>query len=451
MCNLFNIMKYIIVLISLLLYLFAPNSYSWTYCMVVMAVFISNYLLIYKNDHDIGFNLFFAVAFWSVSFVFPVFVYPINNDYSLFRFGYNADVITKATSLSQFAYSLFSFGFLIRHNVKGIQVSSRANTSLSEKNIRALFFFSIALFLVTTLSGGYKYFSSLYNSDSSGVESSLIKYIFIILNLTVSLLCMSINSVEKNSLRYGIVVYSLAVVFSYLIAGSRTFPIAVLLILSYIILRKRMRTWQYLFVIVAGVILFSLVGSIRSTGVTAEGMIVEYSNDKEWYDYLLDMIVANRNLYDSYEYVQENSITYGLTFMGNVLAVIPFAQSIFCNLFGIPGYALTSATFITYLMFGKEMPVGLGTHIVGDVYMGSGLIGIIVLFPLLGWIVSYSLKRMEAGYYRWSIVYLLLLSDAVFMCRGTMLEMLRSLVWTQLFISIFGSRLNSQRLIKKSF
>lgn len=434
-----------------MLYIFAPSSYSWIYCMVSMAVFIANFLLVYKNDQKIGFNLIFAIAFWSVCFVFPVFVYPIDQEYSLFKFGYNADVITKATCLSQLAYSIFAAGFLLsKNNVKMNKVSQGSITLITEKNIQTLFFCSVTLFILVAIGGGYNYFSSQYNADTKEVSSSLFKYLFIILNLTVSLLCMSLSIVKSKSLLYKIVIYSLIVVLAYLMSGSRTYPLAVLLILLYFFFRNRLKVWQFILFLIVGVFLMNLVGSTRSSGVTAEGMVEAYSVNREWYDYLLDLIVTNRNLYDAYDYVQKNSITYGLTFMGNILAVIPFAQGIFCRLFGVPSYALTSATFITYNTLGKEMPLGLGTHIVGDVYMGSGIVGVFVLFFLLGYLVSYSSKKMETGDYRWMVVYLILLSDSVFMCRGAMFEMLRSLIWTQLFISIFGTRAYIARNIKDS-
>ena len=63
----------------------------------------------------------------------------------------------------------------------------------------------------------------------------------------------------------------------------------------------------------------TLVGSTRSSGVTAEGMVEEYSVNREWYDYLLDLIVTNRNLYDAYDYVQKNSV--GLVFVSHSAAL----------------------------------------------------------------------------------------------------------------------------------
>lgn len=434
-------MQYILFVLSLLLYLFAPNNYSWVYCVVAMAVFVVNYMLIYKNDHKIGFNLFFAVAFWSASFVFPIFVYPIDSEYSLFHFGYDRNVITKATCLAQLAYSIYAVGYMTALTRKiDPRISKRNTIILTENNLSYLFFFSVAIFMIVALGGGYNYFSSQYNLDSSGSTSAVFKYLFIILNLTVTLLCISLDSIRNKFFRYAVILYALFVVLLYLISGSRTYPIAVLLILSYVLFRKRLRAWQFLLFVFGGIILLSLVGSTRSSGVTVEGMIVEYSADRTWYDYLLDMIVTNRNLYDAYSYVQTESITWGVTFLGPVLAIIPFAQSVFCNISGIPSFALGSASFITYNMFGKDMPFGLGTHIVGDIYMGAGLFGVFAFFFLLGYMVSYSYKRMEHGSFRWMVVFMILLSDSVFMCRGTMFEIMRTVLWAQLLIIIFESK-----------
>ena len=326
---------------------------------------------------------------------------------------------------------------------------STSTTILTEKNVRNLFYFIVALFLIIVLGGGYNYFSSQYNVDSQGVTSSIFKYLFIVFNLLTILLSISLNVVKKRTLFYAIVSYISIVVIVYLATGSRTSPMAILLILSYTFLRNRLKLWQFLFVAFGGIILLSLVGATRSTGVTAEGMIVEYSVDRKWYDYILDMIVTNRNLYDAYDYVQSESITWGLTFLGSILAVVPFAQSLFCNIFGVPGYALGSAKFITFNIFGKDMPLGLGTHIVGDIYMGSGLVGIFVFFFLLGYFVSYSYQKMQDGSFRWMVVFLILLSDSVFMCRSTMFEVLRSVLWIQLFISLFGTKIKNDLNVKR--
>ena len=71
---------------------------------------------------------------------------------------------------------------------------------------------------------------------------------------------------------------------------------------------------------------------------------LEYTeNEIGFWNLFLDLFICNRNLYEEYDYVQNSGILYGSVFLGPILAVIPFAQSVFCSITNVPPYLLTSA------------------------------------------------------------------------------------------------------------
>jgi len=431
-------MQYILLVASFLLYLFSPGSYSLPYCVLAMALFICTFLLLYKKD-KMGFNLFFSIAFWSVTFIFPIFIYSLNPNYGLFQYGYNPAVITKATCLAQLAYSIYSVGYLFKEK-KTFQYKDNNGLYISEKMIRYCVIATIALFLLISLGGGFSYYSSQYIIGESGTAATIYKYLLLLLETMALFLAIVMGVGSSKKYRNVIVVIIIVIALSYILAGARTFPIAIMLIVFYVRLANRIKPWQLLLLIMAGILFLSLVGAVRDNGVSAEGMMAEASSQREWYDFLLDMIVTNRNLYDMYDFVQTKSIMYGLVFMSNILAVIPFAQGAFCQIFGVPPYMMGSATFVTVNMLGEDSTLGLGTHVVGDIYLGAGIIGVFIFFFLLGRLVFHSSMRMKQGDIRWMAVYLLLLSDSVFMCRGSMFEVLRPIIWMQVLLLLVGTK-----------
>ena len=59
--------------------------------------------------------------------------------------------------------------------------------------------------------------------------------------------------------------------------------------------------------------------------------------------------------------------------------------------YGYTDYEMRSSLFITIERLGFNPTLGLGTNIVGDVYLGGGLIMVLILFYLLGIFVTKSL------------------------------------------------------------
>ena len=181
-----------------------------------------------------------------------------------------------------------------------------------------------------------------------------------------------------------------------------------------------------------GIIIMSLFGALRGSGDFA------LTENQDWYQYTRDLIVNNRNLYVIYDYVDKNGILWGISFLGPLLSVIPFLQSLVANALGIPYYLLASPAFTTYLEFGDYPPLGLGSNIVADVYLAFGLFGVLISFYLLGRFIVYSRMQMWKGKIYYMIVYYIMSAGAIYMCRDTFLHSFKTIVWAIALIYIIS-------------
>ena len=66
-------------IVATVLYIQAPWTYSYDYCVTLMACFIAQNMLFFatnKRKNWLGFEFFFALSFFLVNFVYPVFYAP---------------------------------------------------------------------------------------------------------------------------------------------------------------------------------------------------------------------------------------------------------------------------------------------------------------------------------------------------------------------------------------
>ena len=260
--------------------------------------------------------------------------------------------------------------------------------------------------------------------------------VFVILTVLVNF-CLFLT--RNKWIQYSIIITSLIISFTLLFVGSRTVPLSVLMVIFYWLSKKyRLSASSIIIALAGGILLMYIVGQLRVSGISSDSLsnLSDVSeSDIGMLDALSDLIGVNRNNYLAYYYVKNNSITYGLTWVGNMLAAVPFAANIFCAITGVQPYALGTASFLTYQEFGKNPPMGVGSNIVADVYLAFGFIGVVVLFYLFGRLVTKARnKAFKEGSLKWSLILMFLVSDAVFINRGMILEIFRPIIWSYLII-----------------
>ncbi|MEX0596398.1 MAG: hypothetical protein WD512_07840, partial [Candidatus Paceibacterota bacterium] len=85
------------------------------------------------------------------------------------------------------------------------------------------------------------------------------------------------------------------------------------------------------------------------------------------------------------------------------------------------------------LTFGKNPPYGLGTNLIADIYISFGIIGTILGFFFLGFIVEkHRYKSFQLNNFNSKIIYFTLLSMSVHLPSFILFSPLSIIIWTNL-------------------
>ena len=429
----------VFLLLSIILYLFAPKEYSLNYCVCLMVVFLLNFGYALWKDRKIekiGFMVFFSISLFMESYLYPIFVYPVVPEYSLFKFSIDYSLIPKSTALVNLCYLSFLCSYL---NKKYFNISNFYGNNinlnkyykisyLDRISLNKIYYLMILVLCLSLLFDGVNFFSGQYNED---IDSSNNRFGYIWVFLSTFILFASIIEIKLNDTKLRLIIF-ITVLFIGLL-GSRTIAMCVVSIYFVAYTYRYKLTFAKIFIYSLPIfILFACVGYIRS------GMFMDEDREIGILALFRDFIVVNRDLYSLYDYANHYGINYGISFMGHILSVIPFGQSIFSYLFGVESHDLRTDTLVSYID-GAGESLGLGTHLVGDVYVAFGLFGCFLLFYLLGHFVAYNRNKMFNGSDLGYIVYYVMVSGAIFMTRSGLFYCFKNVVWGIVFYGLFSS------------
>jgi oligosaccharide repeat unit polymerase len=120
-------------------------------------------------------------------------------------------------------------------------------------------------------------------------------------------------------------------------------------------------------------------------------------------------------------------------------------------------FGMTSSTYLTWNINGIQSSVGTGSTIVADVYLDWGVTGVIIVFFILGRFMAWlELNVAHSHSLYLNCLYLLVLSNALYWGRATLLINLNRWVWSLLILWAahrfwLGRRYNQERRPKRSF
>ena len=408
---------------TLVLYFTSPYKYNYPICFIGLCLFAVFFFLTLRASHFTiaSFNVLFSLTFLGVTYLYPVFVYPIFPTFSVFSIGsINENVITKATMLATLAYSFYSFFYIYAIKKYPLRDSFSKNRLLNKNSIFKVRFLLIIFYCTFLVIGGLDIFYSDY-SNQTVVVNPVAAFLYVFFISFILFACIANRNID-NKLLYVIV---LLITFSIVVTGSRTLPLRILSILFVFFVDKyKLSKKQVLVLVSVGFLLMSFVGSNRSSSTLDKGDLGAVTS-------AVDLIVCSRAYYEIYDYVSQNGITYGISSTANILAVMPFAQSAFSKIFSIPERNMRSDTFATYLVLeDSDSGLGLGTHITGDTYLAFGLLGTLLLFSLLGfYIVKLRFYTYSVGKWKSTIVYFTMISCAIFMTRSSFFLGVKDIVW----------------------
>ncbi|MEZ7514293.1 O-antigen polysaccharide polymerase Wzy [Flavobacterium frigidarium] len=442
-------------IISLWLYYNAPDYYSYDLCLLYLSLFSINAFLTVQanlvNKNYLNFHLIFAVSFLFVNFIYPVFLYPIQVDYfAVFdRFPFNENIITVSTALALLGYNSYSLGSNLvpfnRNNVSN-SFNFRKPTVNYLKLYEKFIFILGLLFLLILIMSVWKDLILRKADAFFSVHPAILVMNQIFINLVILINFYTIKF-EKWSKPLMLIkkspqiIYVLIYLSIFVITGDRGSAIQTVLVIlfAYSLNIKVIKPLAMASIIAVGMVSLTFMSYFRSKdGGSLEN--VDNLEVRSSFDFAMDLIVTNRNLYAGYEYVAENGVNYGQGTIYYLFSPIPFLPTYISNLiFDAPPAQLTSA-FI--LSDDADASYGLGTNLVIDLYMQFGTFGVVFFLFACGFLVSYFDFKSRNNFNLY-MVSAFLFSFSIYMPRSTLFDVFRYLSWAflmyYLFIFLFNS------------
>lgn len=425
-----KIILYLLGIISIILFWIAPSEYSTRYVNYCTTVFIiSSVVMLTSNCKQtfIKFEFFFLIAFFFTNFVYPLVFYPINPYFSLFRNAFNENYITKGTALASVAGTWYNIGIFEN---KPVVLRNRLNFNI-QKHLKIPRVVAIVLFILFLPSLYAIYLQDTYTTEfESSFVNAVLRYILLysIFAYVYNNRFTKLKTFTYHAISSPIIVLTLVYIIIFLLIGSRTIPLNVVLFSLFLfnVLIYRFSKKQIVILIVGGATLLTAVGIARG------GSGVESGEISSVWDIGADLVINNRSLYVLMEETDKHGITFGETMLMNVLSAVPFAQSFYLNISGRPLSSISTAVLVTDLHFGRGYNpdrIGLGTNIVGDVYLAFGFIGVIILFWIFGYILRILYKKISKGQTIPLLIYALFFMNTIFFTRSGYCTPVRDVVW----------------------
>ena len=298
------------------LYIKAPWVYRYDYCVLLMSMFIAQNVLFFatnKRTHWLGFEFFFALSFFLVNFVYPVFYAPTERIYwSFFSFAFNDNYVTRATALAYFGYAWYMLGAtrLLQLNR---EEPSEPTFTISMRQY--LFFFALTMFawICFVATGGLTALQAVYSGNNSLRTVGIYSYFNNIFTIGCFLMAIFVFRLPKQKWWFYLLVIA-AFMLILLSTGSRQLAVglALILIVSFSMYVYHLKAWQVLTLVGGGSIILFLVMTLRREGLDFGAWKVKLAQLQlfEFWDIYEDLIVNDVNLFRLFGWAQVNELTW---------------------------------------------------------------------------------------------------------------------------------------------
>jgi oligosaccharide repeat unit polymerase len=392
----------------------------------------------------LGFSIVHFQWVWMISFT------GITPDFFL-RDPVNYYYITYGTWLSLIGILSWMFGYNM--------INTEVNTKKSEMNLNynALLYFNfIILFLFLVFAGDSYLNGSVYKGLTNEKQLTGVSiYFYIILNLSsIVLLSASILKVTvKENLSFiklfnmmdkKFIIFSMLYVFIFIYSGDRGGAIRYVFcfLILYGMFIQPISLKRFFLIIVLGSVVVSLLGIGRAISDGGNILALGMANSElsSFSDSTIELANSARVLHYSLDHISSSEgYLYGKLWLGHVLALIPFAQSFYLEISGDLAYELTSAEYITYIIYGKNSINGAGSGLIAEFYLNFGFFGVLICSFLFGIFVKLSVNGLMVSKNSFWVASGAVLSSYVFYISRGGIE-LRPFLWSWLILVIFTVR-----------
>lgn len=424
----------ILFVVSIYLYISAPDIYNHSFCVNCFIVFIMSAGILLSNNIKkyktmVLFETLFVITFFFTNYVYPIFLYFDNPYFSLFAFSFSENIISKSTALATVGICSYSFAqYETRDDVTDLPLTKPSISKVSAIEVVLLF---ILLLLYT-----YKALPALIDGSSYSKGAGLFRVFAIFL-------CFKriYNHDISHPLIRDIAFWSIIAVYIIinLLVGNRGDPLFVIMaiFISYELFIHHISYKIFIPFVILGLAIFFVIGEARggdSGSMLQKVAQVEKVSTDDTGGILMygeQLIINNRSLYVLVDYADKNGLNFGQTWQMYLYSIIPFLQSFMIKFFDIPLESYASIFLTTYLEFGKDSPdaFGLGTNLIGDIYLCFGLIGVVIGMYLLGYIVRYN-YILSKNSTTSSIIYICLFTISVYYTRASLFEPSQLIIWS---------------------
>ncbi len=423
---------------SIALLITAPGQYSHSFCLQCFVVFALSSFVTLRNNilryrTLVIFEFLFILAFFMTNYVYPLFFYESDPYFSIFRHDFNEQVISKATAIATIGICSYNIGQFDN----GTTFYKRVFKSISVKPVTWIDLFFLVVFFIHFFSANINYFRSGLTGGENG-SFFMIFSIYIVFKMFKNGESLKIVILSNQFALCLILIYILLNMY----IGNRGEPMYIMMsfVICYAIFIKKISIRIFLLMMVTALLLFFVVGRVRVSGrdaTSAESLESRLSSIENVDNYLMygeQLIINARSLYVLVDYGDKNGINFGSTWVGPICSVVPYLQGIVKNAFNLEPQEFSTTELTTYLNFGKSNAdaFGLGTNIIGDIYICFGSIGVVIWMFLLGTFV----KRMYIGTLHQDtvsqLIYCCLFLFSVYYTRAVFLTPLRTTVWVYL-------------------
>ena len=422
---------------SLYLYLSAPVLYSLPFCYTCLGVFLFDMYYLWKyrfRGNLICFEFIFGLCFFYTNFVYSTFYYPISPYFSLFDLEFPEEYINKGAALSALAFSMLTIGLFRFHVLTN--VSAKRNNLLKVPSLyKKICVCCIIILLAQLILGiiqGTAFDDAIWEKSNLKVISDIFLYYIIFASFTQY---DNVRSFYKANSLFVWLLFIYMIVM--LLCGTRGFTLRVAL-MSLFCYSSYYRIINYKLIfplLIVGASLMFYIGSVRGEG---NGRNLEMEGIPTILNVGQDLVINNRSQYVLMEHADKKGYTYGRTNIMDILSVIPFAQTTFLYISGMSISHISSANLVTDLFFSQSNreSFGLGTNMVGDIYVSFGVVGVILLFWGLGIFISYNYLQGINGNYSAMLIYAMIFINCIVMTRAGFFCFLRPMVWSLIIFKI---------------
>ena len=426
-------------IVATVLYIKAPWTYSYDYCVTLMGLFIAQNVLFFatnKRQHWLGFEFFFAISFFLVNFVYPVFYAPTERIYwSFFSFAFNDNYVTRATALAYFGYAWYMLGATRLLQLRREEPSEPTFTITIREYIW-FFAITIAAWLLFVVTGGLAALQSVYAEGSNLREVGIYSYFNNIFTIGCYLMAIFLFRLPKQQWWFYLLVL-LAFMLILLSTGSRQLAVslALILIVGFSMYIYRLKGWHVATLVAGGSVALFLVMTLRTEGMDFGAWQAKLAHTKlqEFWDIYEDLIVNDVNLFRLFGWSQVHELTWFTGMSLDLSSPIPGLAGYIIAHSDLPPQMLHGGDLPTYLFLGPNATWGTGTNMIGEAYRSFGAVGTAIAMFLIGLWVKESFYRAKDSVY-WYLMSFLLVGHALIYPRAPLLFDPRLVTWSLLLL-----------------